>query len=338
MKLACGSVHPQRQPVKPGTRFKGYWTRRSNACHRRSGQRLCSAFWKARPSGRPPPSCGAKKERSPAGWRGRQRLQQQLSRRGIELLALLAALCVAEGASKAAVPATLAQAAVRAGVLAASGNATGTIAPHVAALAAGVIGAMFIQKAKIAGLVLLTIGLFAAGAGALTHQVLAVQEQPVESQKSQVKSPEPLAAEPLPKPPVADVKPPAPDDKDAIAYAGRLLGPDGTPVPGAKLYLAQANFRSLFDMHEPPEVATTGPDGRFQFTAAKSKFGEHVTVMAAKPNHRVGWLQFPAEGKKEDFTLRLVQDDVPITGQIIDLEGRPVPNATLCAANPRVGR
>jgi RNA polymerase sigma factor (sigma-70 family) len=262
--------------------------------------------------------------------RARLRLQQQLSRRGIELSALLAALCVAEGAVQAAVPRALAQTAVRAAVLIASGGTTaGLISAHVANLATGVIRAMFLQKAKIATVLLLTLGLFATGAGVVTHQVLAAREQTVENQKSEDKRPEPLAAQVTPQPPAEKPKPQATDDQDAIAYSGRVLGPDGKAVTGAKLYVAPSNWRYLAEPYESPEVATTGSDGRFQFTVSKGKLGESITVAAAKAEYGVGWLQIPAKGKKDDFTLRLVEDDVPVTGQIVDLQGKPAPGVTL---------
>src|SRR5262249_11147337 len=42
-----------------------------------------------------------------------------------------------------------------------------------------------------------------------------------------------------------------------------------------------------------------------------------------------GGLDVRTAGKTDDLTLRLVRDDLPITGQIVDLEGKPVPGATL---------
>ena len=39
-------------------------------------------------------------------------------------------------------------------------------------------------------------------------------------------------------------------------------------------------------------------------------------------------MEVPPEGRTDDLTLQLV-DDQPITGQIVDLEGNPVPGATL---------
>src|SRR5262249_2270593 len=105
--------------------------------------------------------------------RARQALQRQLARRGISLAAVLAALSVAEGSAGAVVPVKLAHATVRFGLSVAAGEpAAGVIPAHVAALAEGVTRAMFLTKAKIAVALMLAVGLFAAGAGALAHQAL----------------------------------------------------------------------------------------------------------------------------------------------------------------------
>jgi 5-hydroxyisourate hydrolase-like protein (transthyretin family) len=79
-----------------------------------------------------------------------------------------------------------------------------------------------------------------------------------------------------------------------------------------------------------PQYATAGPDGRFNFKVPKAKFGEHYTVVAAMAkDHGAGWVEVPADDKRGDLTVRLVEDDMPITGQILDLEGKPVTGATL---------
>src|SRR6516164_8636398 len=67
--------------------------------------------------------------------RARQQLRQRLARRGIELSAVLAALSVAHGVSKAVVPAALARATVGFGLSVAAGEPAAAIPTHVAALA-----------------------------------------------------------------------------------------------------------------------------------------------------------------------------------------------------------
>ena len=173
--------------------------------------------------------------------RARQRLQLQLVRRGIKLAeALLAAVSVAETGVKAAIPAGLCQkSAVRNGLLvAAGGTAARMISPQVAALATGVTRAMFLQKTKIATFVLLAVGLVVAGRGcAGLIRALSAKEQPVVSQQSAVSNQgacdrKKAGSDLQP----AKAEPPAADDKDSIVYDGRVLGPDGKPVAGAKLY------------------------------------------------------------------------------------------------------
>src|SRR5262249_12332842 len=106
-------------------------------------------------------------------------------------------------------------------------------------------------------------------------------------------------------------------------------GPDGRPVLGAKLYVSHAG-RYLRQPSPLPEYATTGPDGRFAFRVPKVTVRDWSTVVAAAaPNYGAGWVEAPEDGKRDDLTIHLVEDDVPITGQVVDLEGKPVPKATL---------
>src|SRR5439155_23079249 len=79
------------------------------------------------------------------------------------------------------------------------------------------------------------------------------------------------------------------------------------------------------------EYGTTDADGRFKFGVSKAKFEERwgVKVVATAANYGVGWAEVRAGMKKDDLTIQVVKDDVPITGQIVDLEGKAIPNATL---------
>ena len=178
---------------------------------------------------------------------------------------------------------------------------------------------MVLSKVKAATVLLLAAGLV-AGAAVLAQRLTAADEA--------AKPPAATSAQP----PAAEAKLPAADDKqdkDAIAFGGRVLGPDGRPVAGAKLYLTLW-WGYGFEPFTSPESATTGPDGRFAFTAPKAKYQDQAAIVAAAaPNLGVGWVGTHKEDKRTDLTLKLVADDVPITGQVIDLEGKPVPGATL---------
>jgi RNA polymerase sigma factor (sigma-70 family) len=243
--------------------------------------------------------------------RARGRLRKCLARRGIELTSLLAGLSVAESAPGAAVPAVLAAAAVR-------GAAGGAIASRVAALAAGVSRALFLKRARSMTALALAAAVV-VGAGVLARQLLAAGEprKTVVSDK-----PVPAAAKEAAKSPPAD-------EGQSITYGGRVLDPDGRPFAGAKLYVTPA-YGYLRRADPSPEYGTTGPDGRFHVSVPGAKFGDHDTVVAAAAaNYGPGWVSVPVDGKRDDLTLRLVPDDVPITGHVLDLEGKPVPGVTL---------
>jgi RNA polymerase sigma factor (sigma-70 family) len=256
--------------------------------------------------------------------RARQLLRRRLSHRGIELSALLAALSLVEGASTAALPAVLVQTTVCHGLLVAAGvSAAGVIPPHVAALATGVTKAMFLTNAKIAALVVVVASLCAAGAGVLTRQALAAKAAHQAATKAEPPAPKETA-----KPQAAKQT-----DEDAVTYGGRVLDPDGKPVAGAKLYMrgGYPNKAEAYSREElSPLDATTGPDGRFKFAVSKVKYAGTPTLLTAMvANYGAGWVEIPADGRRDDLTLQLVQDDVPITGQVVDLEGKPVAGATL---------
>src|SRR5262249_53855176 len=122
---------------------------------------------------------------------------------------------------------------------------------------------------------------------------------------------------------------PADAAQEAVTYSGRVLDPDGKPVAGAKLYLT-LSWSYLKRPAASPVYATTGSDGRFRFTLAHPRFGqEAVAGLAPAPGYGPAWIDLKPGESKDELTLSLVKDDVPITGQILDLQGQPVPGATV---------
>jgi RNA polymerase sigma factor (sigma-70 family) len=262
--------------------------------------------------------------------RARQLLHQRLVHRGIELSVLLAALSVAESAAQAGLPAVLAKVTVRFGLLVAAGEtAAGVIPSHIAALAAGVTRAMFLTKAKIAVALLFAVGLVATGASVLTCQALAAKETPPVAQKA-----EPPAKEAT-KPQAAHAKPinaPKVEANDTVEVSGRVLDPDGKPVQGAKLVFLYASTEKV-----PEKVwATSTADGRFHFSVPKSiendvwsgNAWDYTHVVAAADGYGFAVARVRPEASR-DMTLRLVKDDVPIQGRVLDLQGKPVAGVTV---------
>ena len=126
------------------------------------------------------------------------------------------------------------------------------------------------------------------------------------------------------------------DTPGKFTVRGQVLGPDGRPFAGAKIYRTPTTFYFRFP-YPSHAYATTGLDGRFQFLADKQAvleeenakyLSQRIFVAAAAPHYGVAWADVAADSASTDLTLQLV-DDEPITGQIIDLEGRPVQGATL---------
>src|SRR5262245_28747134 len=264
----------------------------------------------------PPAYWVARQAPCPAGWRGRARLRQRLARRGIELTALLAALAIAETAG-AGVPMRLARDAIRIGLSVAAGHsAAGVIPIRVAALAAGVTRAMFLTKAKIAALGLLVLGLFAGGGGWAFRALAAPSDGPKAEGKPQEETKQQKAA----------------DKAGSVQVSGRVLDPDGKPVKGARLIFLYGSSRKY------PEKAwgTSAADGRFEFEVANKLLDDpwyesnrdQTYVVGGADGYGCAFAKLPP-GTAGDVTLRLVKDDVPIQGRILDLEGKPVAGATV---------
>ena len=253
---------------------------------------------------------------------GRERLKARLIRRGLapEGAVLRSAFL---RAAHVVVPPAWGQATVRAALAAVDHSLTvGVVSAAAKELTREVLRIMSVQKLTFVTAVLLAAGLIAWGASA---NLVSLKEEP--SRKLAARSNPPLqrkAATAVLQPGTNSL-----DTPGNIVVRGRVLAPDGRLVDGAKLYMTLAWGYP----HEPspsPEYATTGPDGRFQFAVPEAEFGDQFTVIAATaPNHGAGWVEVPADGKRDELTIRLADDEVPITGQIIDLEGKPVEGATL---------
>jgi protocatechuate 3,4-dioxygenase beta subunit len=249
--------------------------------------------------------------------RGRKKLGDALTKRGCGLGVGLLTLAVTSPAG--ASPPRLLEA-----VLA---TVSGSPPAAVAALARGVTVNMLVTRSIPA--------ILAVAATALLGIGMAALKVPARQTTAKTRLARAVAE--------GKAKPQAANVKDTIACAGRVLGPDGRPVAGAKLYLtrsytfawqpvasAKVSPTGSYTLPWQPstllESATTGPDGRFRFTVPKEQVnGRYFVLAATAANHGPGWVKIPAGGKRDDLTIRLVKDDVAITGQIVDLEGKPIP-------------
>jgi sigma-70-like protein len=234
--------------------------------------------------------------------RARKRLQVRLARRGISLSAVLAALAGSDAGQ--AVPPHLVRTATTAASRLGAGTPVTGLSARVLSLAEGVTTMLTSNTKRVAGL-LVALCVLGTGLG-----LLARSAPPPDTQtKSQ--------------PPTAK------DEAKSTVYSGRVLDPKEKPVAGAKLYLT-LSWGYLQRPSPLPTCATTGPDGRFTFTVPKAQFAERTTTVAVMAaDHAVTWVDVLPSGKQEGLTIRLAKEDVPITGQVVDLQGKPVQGATL---------
>jgi RNA polymerase sigma factor (sigma-70 family) len=249
----------------------------------------------------------------------RKRMQQRLTRRGLTLSAALCAGSLSAGEALA-LPPPLLTATVRAVLGVATGQAAAVSAP-VAALAEGVTRAMLASKGKALTLLVLALGLLGAGAAVGLHRAFADPGVATE-----------------PNPPAAQKTEPAPADPGAdpmrkvFTYAGRVLGPDGEPWCGAKLFIkgltpGVVEFRAR---------GVSDPNGTFRFDVRRDEFGEKGVVRPDRdPPEQYVAIAATAEGcgavcvragtpeERANLTLWLPAEEI-ITGRVVDLEGKPI--------------
>ncbi len=137
--------------------------------------------------------------------------------------------------------------------------------------------------------------------------------------------------------------PDAPEANGTFPIRGRVLDPDGKPVANAAIYVRPFT-ESGEDQADPVpgrqkgRVGTSGADGRFRFELDKASsdwpYGDgpawhQAEIAAVAPGLALAWVDAGSLLKGEEATLRLVRDDVPIRGRVVDPQGRPIAGATV---------
>ena len=119
---------------------------------------------------------------------------------------------------------------------------------------------------------------------------------------------------------------------DIVQVSGTVIGPDGRPMAGARVCTIGWIW-SPGEAKIPFSETVSDAFGKFTISYRKSQINRNIgqldqwkntSVLAMKPGYgpdAVTWrkLENPADAK-----LRLAHDDVPIEGEVVDLEGRPV--------------
>lgn len=149
--------------------------------------------------------------------------------------------------------------------------------------------------------------------------------------------------------------PAAPDER--LQFAGNVVDAAGQPVAGAKIFLIRMDYTTLQSARLIPR-ATTDAGGHFEFNASVSELDPRenlnhwrsTPIVAVAEGHALDWAlaaNFETSGalvkklrddpdfKRKDTelsadrTLRLPNDDTPIEGRLISLEGNPVAGARI---------
>ncbi len=243
--------------------------------------------------------------------RGRDRLRDRLTRRGVTLSAgLLAALANTATACSPSVP--LIQATVHA--------ASAVPWPTRISLLVRSVSEPVLGKFKQVAVTVLVVGLFSGlGLFAAGHW-------------SGRPTPQPLLAAAVLGREVAPAQVEKDQEKAAVDVRGQVVDPDGKPLPGARLFtirLKKAVPRSDKDVGAAL-AGTTAADGTFRVELPRSSFLRGRSYLVA---HAAGFGVDFLEVQEEEppvnpVTLKLVKDQ-PISGRLLDTEGKPLVGITV---------
>ena len=263
---------------------------------------------------------------------GRARLRRRLARCGLAPDdATLSAVLLCQAA--AAVPSAWCEATVRAAIATVNHTVTvGVVSAAAQHLAHEVYKIMLLKKLTSASAALLAAGLIGWGASAAL--ISLGQEAPPGTVAPRVSTARPTAE-------TADTrqKPGSAETAGTFPARGRVLDPDGEPVAGAGVYVRPFAERSWSEndpmtARQKGRVASTDRDGRFQFEldkgASDGSYWRGVTgwhkaqIAVAAPGFAPAWVEAGDMVKRGEMAVRLVRDDLPVRGRVVDSQGRPV--------------
>ena len=257
-------------------------------------------------------------------------LRSRLERRGIAPAVTLSAM-MKVGRASAEVPEAL----VAATSWAVRGLAIGRGVVGASAAATALAGAAIRASAivRLAQAVAIAVAI-AAAAGLATITIGADPE--AEPSVAGASPPAPAATVPedgAERPQTAE---PTTGDPEPLAWiAGRVVGPDGEPVAGARV---NDEIGLEHRRYPRPEPAVTGPDGRFVLTMTREGRDEMLREERWARIVVYAWADGYARSRSETVVgddgpfpveIRLAEGGPPIAGRIVDLEGRPVAGATV---------
>jgi 5-hydroxyisourate hydrolase-like protein (transthyretin family) len=123
---------------------------------------------------------------------------------------------------------------------------------------------------------------------------------------------------------------------------GRVLDPAGQPVAGARLLVERVLAADPIRPEDvgAEEVGRTAADGTFRVTVPAPAREPRHYLLAHAPGFGVAWVEWDRLKPAEAVTFRLVKDQ-PITGRVLNTEGKPLAGVAVSGAGvyvPRGGR
>ena len=257
--------------------------------------------------------------------RARDLLHARLTRRGVTLAGAGLSIAGASSSQASPVSAALIRTTVRAARQIALGEAaTGAVSTTSIVLMRKTAQAMMIARLKAIGAAVLAIATLAGLAGVLTASMAGNEGTRPSGSRPIVKEvPAPLARR--------------------RSGESRRRGDDRLPRPRARRRTASRRrarpfLRSLLARARMTPSrslrAKAAQDGTFHFVITREAFDEAtgktpwstLTVLASAEGLGLDWVEVH-DPPRDELTLRLVDDSVPIAGRILDLQGRPVVGA-----------
>ncbi len=136
--------------------------------------------------------------------------------------------------------------------------------------------------------------------------------------------------------PTASVEADPTSHSETMIVSGRVLDPEGQPVPNAKVVVfAHGKALQVAAMRGTPSHVVLGSGrsddrGRFRLEASRtsSRTYYQVQVVASAPGFGLGWSVMNPDAESPSIDLALRTEQV-IEGQLVDLQGMPAPNVDL---------
>jgi RNA polymerase sigma factor (sigma-70 family) len=266
--------------------------------------------------------------------RARQTLKDRLERRGVSSSSLITVGPGALRQSAATIAGHLAQATTRAAMgLLLAGTALENVAPaSVASLTLGALRSLVVAQLRRAAAIVFLLVVACASLGIWIVRPSSAEVAAAVPKVPSIGPQEPKKTPASPVVPTSDTEP-----DEMVGFRGRVVGPDGNPLAGAKVYLDYFVW-SEYRTGAPPRLrATSDSDGRFQFRIAKSYFArqlvvepwQYAIVFAVADGLGLGFSNSEQPDCDRELTIPMPRDDAPLAGRLVDLEGRPVSGASV---------